>query len=73
LLRVMEWENRALLTPDRRLLMHAVVKTGYFPRSQNPDEQTIEVVRRFDLLGPSPRLRDAFTAMRRCERFPKPK
>jgi uncharacterized protein with PIN domain len=51
LLRVMERENRALLTRDRRLLMHRVVKTGYFPRSQKADEQTAEVVRRFDLLG----------------------
>src|SRR6266536_6538715 len=37
LLTVMERENRALLTRDRRLLMHAVVKTGYCPRSQNAD------------------------------------
>ena len=51
LLGVMERQNRALLTRDRRLLMHAVVKTGYFPRSQNADEQTVEVIRRFDLLG----------------------
>jgi uncharacterized protein with PIN domain len=49
LLDVMDHENRALLTRDRRLLMHAVVKTGYCPRSQEPDEQTIEVIRRFDL------------------------
>src|SRR5207247_7194909 len=51
LLAVMEHENRALLTRDRRLLMYAIVKTGYYPRSQNADEQTIEVIRRFDLLG----------------------
>jgi uncharacterized protein len=51
LLRTMERENRALLTRDRRLLMHAVVSTGYCPRSQNADEQTVEVIRRFDLLG----------------------
>jgi uncharacterized protein len=51
LLKVMERENRALLTRDRRLLMHAVVKTGYFPRSQKADEQIVEVIRRFDLLG----------------------
>ncbi len=51
LLGVMERENRALLTRDRRLLMYAVVKTGYCPRSQNADEQTVEVIRRFDLLG----------------------
>jgi uncharacterized protein with PIN domain len=51
LLLVMERENRALLTRDRRLLMHRVVKTGYFPRSQKADEQTVEVIHRFDLLG----------------------
>jgi hypothetical protein len=51
LLEIMERENRALLTRDRRLLMHSVVRTGYCPRSQNADEQTIEVIRRFDLLG----------------------
>jgi uncharacterized protein len=49
LLEVMVRENRALLTRDRRLLMHSIVQHGYWPRSQNADEQTIEVVRRFDL------------------------
>jgi hypothetical protein len=49
LLEVMAGENRALLTRDRRLLMHAIVQHGYYPRSQNADKQTIEVVRRFDL------------------------
>jgi uncharacterized protein len=49
LLEAMLRENRALLTRDRRLLMHAIVQHGYCPRSQNTDEQTIEVVRRFDL------------------------
>jgi hypothetical protein len=49
LLEVMTRESRALLTRDRRLLMHAIVQHGYFPRSQNPNEQTIEVVRRFKL------------------------
>jgi uncharacterized protein with PIN domain len=49
LLQVMVRENRALLTRDRRLLMHAIVQHGYCPRSQNADEQTIEIVRRFDL------------------------
>jgi uncharacterized protein len=62
LLRVMERENRALLTRDRRLLMHAVVKTGYCPRSQNADEQTVEVIRRFDLL----RSLTPFTRCLRC-------
>ena len=41
--------NRALLTRDRRLLMHAVVQHGYCPRSDEPLEQTIEVLHRFDL------------------------
>ena len=50
LLRIMQAQERALLTRDRRLLMHAVVRSGYCPRSQNPNEQTIEVIRRFDLL-----------------------
>ncbi len=49
LLGVMIRENRALLTRDRRLLMHAIVRQGYYPRSQNPNEQTIEIVRRFNL------------------------
>lgn len=61
LLGIMERENRALLTRDRRLLMHAVVKTGYCPRSQNPDEQTAEVIRRFDLL-------DSIAPFTRCIR-----
>jgi uncharacterized protein with PIN domain len=49
LLEVMARENRALLTRDRRLLMHGIVQHGYCPRSQNAAEQTIEVIRRFDL------------------------
>ena len=51
LLQVMASENRALLTRDRRLLMHSVVRHGYCPRSQNADAQTIEVIRRFELFG----------------------
>ena len=47
--------DRALLTRDRRLLMHAVVRHGYCPRSDDPDEQIIEVIQRFalaDLVAP---------------------
>jgi len=29
--------------------MHAIVQNGYWPRSQNPNEQTIEIIRRFNL------------------------
>jgi uncharacterized protein with PIN domain len=45
------FRSRALLTRDRRLLMHKVVRHGYYPRSQNGAEQTIEVMRRFDLFS----------------------
>jgi len=62
LLEVMVRENRALLTRDRRLLMHGIVQCGYYPRSQNADEQTIEVVRRFDLS----KLVAPFTRCLRC-------
>jgi uncharacterized protein with PIN domain len=61
LLSVMESEARALLTRDRRLLMHAVVETGYCPRSQNAEEQTIEVIRRFGLF-------DSIAPFTRCLR-----
>ena len=49
LLEVMQGEARALITRDRRLLMHSIVEHGYCPRSGNGEEQTIEVLRRFDL------------------------
>ena len=49
LLRTATDEDRALLTRDRRLLMHAIVRHGYYLRSQKPLEQTLEVLRRFDL------------------------
>ena len=42
-------EDRALLTRDRPLLMHAAVRDGYYPRSQKAEEQTREVLRRFEL------------------------
>jgi hypothetical protein len=61
LLETMARENRALLTRDRRLLMHAIVQHGYCPRSQNADEQTIEVIRRFDLF-------DSIAPFTRCLR-----
>ena len=42
---------RALLTRDRRLLMHKEVRHGYCPRSSDAQEQIIDVIRRFDLAG----------------------
>ena len=49
LLVTMVQERRTLLTRDRRLLMHRVVQTGYYPRSQDSIEQTLEVIKRFNL------------------------
>ena len=49
LLDIATTENRALLTRDRRLLMHAILPNGYYLRSQDPLEQTLEVLRRFNL------------------------
>ena len=51
LLQIMQQEERALLTRDRRLLMHSIVRDGYCPRSDDPLDQTIEVARRFRLIG----------------------
>ncbi|HEY4282665.1 MAG TPA: Mut7-C RNAse domain-containing protein [Chthoniobacterales bacterium] len=51
LLHIMQSDKRALLTRDRRLLMHSVVIDGYCPRSSDPLEQTGEVIRRFHLAG----------------------
>src|SRR5205807_5822452 len=49
LVRTASDEDRALLTRDRRLLMHAAVRHGYYPRSRDPLEHTVEVLRRFGL------------------------
>ena len=42
-------ERRILLTRDRGLLMRRIIVHGYCPRSHDPDEQVIEVVRRYEL------------------------
>lgn len=55
-------EDRALLTRDRRLLMHGKLRHGYYLRSQNPLEQTIEILLRFAL---TPDLRP-FSRCLRC-------
>jgi len=47
LLEIMLREDRALLTRDRRLLMRSMVHDGYCPRSDDPEEQAREVLRRF--------------------------
>jgi uncharacterized protein with PIN domain len=53
LLEIMAADNRALLTRDRRLLMHSIVQHGYCPRSADAEEQTREVLRRFELTANS--------------------
>ena len=49
LLQIMAAEDRTLLTRDRPLLMHGIVRHGYCPRSDESEEQTGEVLRRFGL------------------------
>jgi uncharacterized protein with PIN domain len=49
LLEIMASEERALLTRDRRLLMHSIVRTGYCPRSSDGEAQAREVLARFHL------------------------
>jgi uncharacterized protein with PIN domain len=60
--------HRALLTRDRRLLMHSIVEHGYYLRSQEPLEQTIEILRRFDLVD----LIRPFTRCLRCNALLQP-
>jgi uncharacterized protein with PIN domain len=43
-------EKRIILTRDRQLLYPKIVTHGYWVRSQNPQEQVVEVLKRFDLL-----------------------
>jgi hypothetical protein len=49
LARVLQSEERILLSRDRRLLMRKVVTHGYCPRSLDSLEQLTEVIERFDL------------------------
>jgi uncharacterized protein with PIN domain/sulfur carrier protein ThiS len=58
LARLASEDGRILLSRDRGLLMRRVVTHGYLPRSDDPDEQALEVVRRYGLgaeLAPSTR------------------
>jgi uncharacterized protein with PIN domain len=44
-------QQRILLTRDRLLLQRKIITRGYFVRATLPLEQTVEVLRRFDLSG----------------------
>lgn len=55
-------DRKVLLSRDRRLLMRRVIDRGQLIRSQNPDEQLAEVIKRFDL----GRQLQPFTRCARC-------
>lgn len=42
-------ENRAVLSRDLGLLKHGTLKFGYWPRSDDPEEQVMEVIEYFNL------------------------
>lgn len=42
-------EDRIVLSRDRGLLQRRTIAHGYLPRSDDPDEQTVEVIARFEL------------------------
>ncbi len=42
-------QKRILLTRDKGLLMRSLVTYGYYVRRTNPEQQIVEVLRRFDL------------------------
>jgi uncharacterized protein with PIN domain len=54
-------EKRILLTRDRGLLKRRAITHGLFVHSEQPEEQTLEVVRRLDL-------RDRLAPLTRCVR-----
>lgn len=51
LLEAVAEKKRVLLSRNRKLLMRRIVDRGLFIRSDDPEEQAAEVVRRFDLSG----------------------
>jgi uncharacterized protein len=54
-----EPEKRIILTRDRNLLKHKLVKTGYWIRSEFVETQLLEVIKRFDL-------KNKFRFFKRC-------
>jgi uncharacterized protein with PIN domain len=51
LARISSGQQRTLLTRDRILLQRKIITRGYFIRTTQPLQQTVEVLRRFDLSG----------------------
>jgi uncharacterized protein len=59
LARISRDEKRLLMTRDRGLIKRSMVTHGYCVRSDQPREQVVEILRRFDLTG-------AIQPFRRC-------
>ncbi|WP_026732628.1 Mut7-C RNAse domain-containing protein [Fischerella sp. PCC 9605] len=55
-------QRRILLTRDKGLLMRSVVTYGYYVRNTDPQQQIVEVLRRFDLF----KLASPFQRCLRC-------
>jgi uncharacterized protein with PIN domain len=51
LARISSDQGRILLTRDRGLLKRSLVTRGYCVRQTDPEQQLLEVVKRFDLMG----------------------
>lgn len=49
LARISAAEERILLTRDKGLLMRSLVTFGYYVRATNPEQQVVEVLRRYNL------------------------
>ncbi len=49
IIRISDEEKRIILTRDLGILKNGKVKRGYFIRNQQPDQQLVEVIRKFDL------------------------
>jgi uncharacterized protein len=62
LARISSSENRILLTRDCGLLMRSIVTYGYYVRHTDPQQQIVEIMRRFDLF----KLVSAFARCLRC-------
>lgn len=61
LARISSSEQRILLTRDKGLLKRSLVVYGYFMRQTNPQQQIVEVMRRYNLA-------DAIVPLRHCIR-----
>lgn len=51
LVQISKTENRILLTRDRGLLKRKAVTSGYLIRSKIPEQQAVEVIRRYQLIS----------------------